>query len=129
MVKKPIGRGKSVETQSLTWAPFSGRTERPTLALPQGEPQGRLLGLLPLDDAKVSLWVPLFSNALGRRKVIDPESGRFRVPLGWVLSDNFRVDHFPCRSHSGSITFLHLRVVYYQSQRYCPTKGASRAAI
>ena len=22
----------------------------------------------------------------------------FRVPLGWVLSDNFRVDHFPFRS-------------------------------
>ena len=24
----------------------------------------------------------------------------FWVPLGWVLSDNFRVDHFPCRSLS-----------------------------
>jgi len=46
---------------------------------------------------------------MGRRKVSDTESVRqgnwstisaFRVPLGRVLSDNIRVDHFPGRSLS-----------------------------
>jgi len=33
---------------------------------------------------------------MGRRKVFDTESVRqFRVSLGWVLSDNFRVGQLP----------------------------------
>jgi len=49
---------------------------------------------------KIKIWLAtMFGEAvvyLGRREVFDRETVRqFRVSLGWVLSDNFRVGQLP----------------------------------
>jgi len=69
---------------------------------------------------------------MGRRKVFDTESARqgdcstisiFRVPLGWVLSDNFRVDHFPTSRFSGlQLVSLTVLQFYQKSSRHIEKK-------